>query len=136
MESNIKHSEEYNNKLNNIWESSIRCFESIFRQSEQGYKNISRNLLDELLKSCQDMEIQIIYFIVNSLLPNSIRIPKEMQIKLLNLLDIGSNLDYNTMNNISQPSSGTSSISRVCIENLFELCKYRTEEALKKGNKK
>jgi len=121
--------------MNNIWESSIRCFETIFRQSEQGYKNISRNLLEDLLKSCQDMEIQIIYFIVNSLLPNSLKIPKEMQIKLLNLLDIGSNFDYNTLNNISQTSISSSSISRVCIENLSKLCKYRTEENLKKDKK-
>jgi len=124
---------EINNLLNEIWESAIRCFECIFRQSEAGYKNVSRNLLEDLLKSCQDMEIQIINFIVNSLLPNSLKIPKEMQIKLLLLLDIGSNFDYNVLNNLTQTTTNTSSISRVCIENLFELCKFRTEESLKKG---
>lgn len=124
---------EYNNQMNEIWESSIRCFETIFRQSEAGYKNISRNLLEDLLKSCQEMEIQIINFIVNSLLPNSLKIPKEMQIKLLMLLDIGSNFDYNILNTITQSASISSSISRVCIENLFELCKFRSEESLKKG---
>lgn len=124
---------ENNNQMNEIWESAIRCFETIFRQSEAGYKNISRNLMEDLLKSCQDMEIQIINFIVNSLLPNSLKIPKEMQIKLLTLLDIGSNFDYNILNNLTQTATNTSSISRVCIENLFELCKYRTEESLKKG---
>lgn len=121
--------------MNSIWYSSIRCFETIFRQSEQGYKNISRNLLEDLLKSCQDMEIQIIFFIVNSLLPNSLKIPKEMQIKLLSLLDIGSNFDYNILNNIGQSSVNNSSVSRVCIENLFELCKYRSIENLKNGKK-
>jgi hypothetical protein len=130
---NILDCSENNNQMNEIWESAIRCFETIFRQSEAGYKNISRNLLEDILKSCQDMEIQIINFIVNSLLPNSLKIPKEMQIKLLTLLDIGSNFDYNVLNNLVQTSTSTSSISRVCIENLFELCKFRTEESLKKG---
>ena len=133
--SNLKETDNLNIEIqmNEIWGSSIRCFETIFRQSEIGYKNISRNLLEDLLKSCQEMEIQIINFIVNALLPNSIRIPKEMQIKLLTLLDIGSNFDYNILSNLSQTSTNTSSISRVCIENLFELCKYKSEESLKKG---
>lgn len=119
--------------LNNIWEATINCFETIFKQSEGGYKSISRNLLEELLKSCQEMEIQIINFIVNGLLPNSLKIPKEMQIKLLTLLDMGSNFDYNIFNMSSQTSSSSSSISRVCISNLFALCKYRSEDSLRKG---
>ena len=120
-------------KINEIWDLSTKCFESIFEQSEIGYKNISKNLLEDLLKSCQEIEIQIINFIVNALLPNSTKIPKEIQIKLLNLIDIGSNFDYNITTNILSPSINNSKISRVCIENLFELCKYRTEESLKKG---
>ena len=39
------------------------------------------------------MEISIINFIVNTLLPNSLYIEKKMQIQLLNLLDMGSNFD-------------------------------------------
>jgi hypothetical protein len=34
----------------------------------------------------------------------------------------------------TQNSTNLSSISRVCITNLFELCKFRSEESLKKGN--
>ena len=105
----------------------------IFKQSEGGYKNISRNILEELIRSCQEMEIQIINFIVNGLLPNSLKIPREMQIKLLNLLDLGCNFDYMSFNQNSQISANNSSISKVCITNLFELCKYRSEESLKKG---
>jgi hypothetical protein len=119
--------------VNNIWEATINCFETIFKQSEGGYKNITRTLLEELLKSCQEMEIQIINFIVNGLLPNSLKIPKEMQIKLLTLLDMGSNFDYNIFNLNTQSSSSSSNISRVCISNLFELCKFRSEESLRKG---
>ncbi len=129
-----KKTEEDNESLNEIWESTINCFETIFKQSEGGYKNISRNILEELIRSCQEMEIQIINFIVNGLLPNSLKIQKEMQIKLLNLLDLGCNFDYMSFNLNTQNSTNLSSISRVCITNLFELCKFRSEESLKKGN--
>ena len=75
------------------------------------------------------MKISIINFIVNVLLPNSLHIPKEMQIKLLTLLDIGSSLEYESNN--ESTGSVTSSISKVCISNLFELCRFRTPESLK-----
>jgi hypothetical protein len=119
--------------MNEVWEATISCFETIFRQSEGGYKTITKTIMEELFKSCQEMEIQIINFIVNGLLPNSLKIPKEMQIKLLTLLDIGSNFDYNRYNTSNQSSTTSSNISRVCISNLFELCKFRSEDSLKKG---
>ena len=73
------------------------------------------------------MEIQIINFIVNNLLPNSFKIPKTMQNKLLTLLDLGSVFDSHNNTTGSQALVFTS-ISRVFISNLFELCKYKPEE--------
>lgn len=133
-ENKIEIEEEENNEelrstdKNEVWEATINCFENIFKQSEGGYKNITRTLLDELLKSCQEMEVEVINFIVNDLLPHSLKIPKEKQIKLLNLLDLGCNFDYSTLNYNSQHAS---SISKVCISNLFELCQYKSEEKLR-----
>ena len=72
----------------------------------------------------------MINFIVNILLPNSLHITKQMHIRLLILLDIGSSLE-NESNNESS-GSVTSSISKVCISNLFELCKFKTPEVLKR----
>ena len=120
------------NNIENIWECLIESYEIIFKQSENGYKTIPKNILDELIKSCQEMEISIINFIVNTLLPNSLYIKKTMQIQLLNLLDMGSNFDYSNQNTSSSTSSLQSSISKVCISNLFELCKFKTEDNLKK----
>lgn len=112
---------------NEIWEATINCFENIFKQSEGGYKNITRTLIEDLLASCQEMEVQVVNFIVCDLLPHSLKIPKEKQIKLLSLLDLGCNFDYCTL---SYGSQSTSSISRVCIQNLFDLCRYKSEEIL------
>ena len=119
--------------INLIWEKLIEAYEYIFKQSENGYKIMtSKRNQEELIKSCQEMEISIINFIVNGLLPNSLHIPREMQIKLLNLLDMGSNFDYSASGTSSSASAITSSISKVCISNLFELCKYKTDESLRR----
>lgn len=131
---------EDNKKLiNNIWDSTIQCFENLFKQSEGGYKNIRRNLIDELFKSCQEMEVLIINFIVNDLLPHSLKIDKNKQIKLLNLLDLGCNCNYSISNfnttsasSSNAISSASSSISKVCISNLFNLCKFRSQESIRK----
>ena len=125
-DNNIEEIKTTNN--NEVWEALITCFENLFKQSEGGYKNITRTLVDELLKSCQEMEVLVINFIVKDLLPHSLKIPKEKQIKLLNLLDLGCNFDYNSTN-VSNSSSA--SISKVCMANLFDLCKYRSIEDLK-----
>lgn len=115
---------------NEIWEAAINCFEILFKQSEGGYKNITRSLIEDLLKSCQEMEVLVINFIVNHLLPHSLKIPKEKQIKLLNLLDLGCNFDYNSSSISGSVSSG--SISKVCISNLFDLCSFKNEELMRK----
>ena len=45
---------------------------------------------------------------------------------------MGSNFDYSNHNSSSTNSSLQSSISKVCISNLFELCKFKTENNLKR----
>ena len=133
----FKHIILYRNKEKNdisvLWEYLINAYETIFRQSEKGYK-IPQNKYqtDKLITSCQEMEIEIIDFIVNCLLPNSFDISKEKQIKLLNLLDMGSNFDYSSVQLSSSSSAISSSISKVCVSNLFGLCKYKSEDVLRK----
>ncbi len=129
--SNIEKGYSLNNNIK-IWEAVISCLEAIFKQVDGGFKNLDKHILDDLIRSCQEMEIQMINFIVNNLLPNSFKIPKSMQNKLLTLLDLGSVFDYhNTQSKSGQPVF--TSISRVFISNLFELCKYKTEESFING---
>ena len=87
---------------------------------------IDKLFIEELIKSCQEMEIQIINFIVNVLLPNAIYIGNSLQSKLLLLLDIGSNIDY------KESSNSSLSISKMCLNNLFNLCKYKNDDEIKK----
>ncbi len=113
-------------KNEDIWEKIIQLFTEIFKQSESGYKMIDKLFIEELIKSCQEMEIQIINFIVNVLLPNAIYIGNSLQSKLLSLLDIGSNIDY------KENSNSSLSISKMCLNNLFNLCKYKNDDEIKK----
>ena len=120
--------EKYN--IEEIWKAIIEAYDMIFRQRESVFKNMKKSHKELVSKSSSEMKISIINFIVNVLLPNSLHIPKQMQIRLLILLDIGSSLE-NESNNESS-GSVASSISKVCISNLFELCKFKTPEVLKR----
>ena len=120
--------EKYN--LEEIWKVIIEAYDMIFRQRDSVFKNMKKSHKELVSKSSSEMKISIINFIVNILLPNSLHINKQMQIRLLILLDIGSSLE-NESNNESS-GSVTSSISKVCISNLFELCKFKTPEVLKR----
>lgn len=116
--------------IEEIWTVLIEAYDMIFRQRESVFKNLKKSHKEWVSNSSSEMKISIINFIVNVLLPNSLHIPKEMQIRLLILLDIGSSLEYESRNESS--GSVTSSISKVCISNLFELCKFKTPETLKR----
>ena len=116
--------------IEEIWKVLIEAYDMIFRQRESVFKNLKKTHKELVANSSSEMKISIINFIVNVLLPNSLHIPKQMQIRLLILLDIGSSLEYESHNEFS--GSVTSSISKVCISNLFELCKFKTPEILKR----
>jgi hypothetical protein len=116
--------------IEEIWKVLIEAYDMIFRQRESVFKNLKKTHKEWVSNSSSEMKISIINFIVNVLLPNSLHIQKEMQIRLLILIDIGSSLEYESRNESS--GSVTSSISKVCISNLFELCKFKTPEILKR----
>jgi hypothetical protein len=69
--------------IEEIWRVLIEAYDMIFRQRESVFKNL-KNVHKELVSnSSSEMKISIINFIVNVLLPNSLHIQKEMQIRLL-----------------------------------------------------
>jgi hypothetical protein len=109
------------------WEELLNLFTQIFKQSENGYKNIDKLYLEELNKCSQEIEMLIINCIVKVLLPNSQNIKSNLQPKLLLLLDMGSNLEY---------KDSSLSISKMCLDNLFDFCKFKTNEELKKDFEK
>ena len=109
-----------------IWNRIINIYESVFKQTELGYKSIQRQYQDELMKASMEMEIDIINFIINTLIPNSLFLSHELQSRLLKLFDMGCNLDYSSFTNNS------TAISKICITNLFTLCRYKPKEEIVK----
>ena len=118
-----------NNNNEEIWLKLIEFCESIFRQSLIGFCSVHRIYQQDLIKSSVDIEIQIINFNVNILIPKSFYLSESIQSKLLNLLDLGCNLEYSSYNN------NLFEIRKICILNLFDLCQYHTESEIKRLNK-
>ena len=117
-----------NNNNEEIWLKLIEFFESIFRQSLIGFCSVHRIYQQDLIKCSVDIEIQIINFNVNILIPKSFYLSESIQSKLLNLLDLGCNLEYSSYNN------NLFEIRKICILNLFDLCQYHTESEIKRLN--
>ena len=108
-----------------IWLKIIECFESIFKQSFIGFCSVQRIYQQDIIKSSIDIEMQIINFNVNQLIPKSISLSELIQTKLLNLLDLGCNLEYTSFNN------NLFEIRKICIFNLFDICQYHSISEIK-----
>lgn len=109
-----------------IWNIILEYLEAAFKESNNGFKRISRAYQDELIKSIMRLEIAHISLLVNYLVPNSIFFSKEIQMKLCDLLDLAAHIDYSSV------SINSSSISKLCLSNLFHLSKYKSEEDIRK----
>ena len=117
-----------------IWLNIINLFTSVFKQSEVGFKGINRVYQETVIRSSMEMEIEIINFIVDVLFPHSLFLSQQIQMKLLTLLDMGCNVDYSSYNYNTSLNVNSSTISQICILNLFELCSYKSNEDILKEN--
>lgn len=117
-----------------VWEATISCFEAVFKNTEQICKESenfqSNSVAEELIQSCQETNIEITGFILSTLIPHSFSINKSMQSRLFTLID----LDFESFSVNSASQTNHSSFSRVCISNLFELCRFKPDDTNKKGN--
>jgi hypothetical protein len=94
---------------------------------------------DDVIKSSQDLDVQVINFIINSLLPHAHKLGKKFEHTLVSIIDKGCNgyLDaistsgLNMFGSSSTVLAKSNSLSTYCFDNLFELCSYKQ---LRKGN--
>lgn len=102
---------------------------------------------DSVIKSSQNLDVQIINFIINSLLPHASKLGKKFEHTLVSIIDHGCNgyLDAMTTSGMSMFTTSSTllgqsnSLSTYCFDNLFELCSYKPtkgELAYSKNNKK
>ena len=84
---------------------------------------------DAVIKSSQDLDVQVINFIINSLLPHAYKLGKKFEHTLVSIIDKGCNgyLDamstsgLNIFGSSSTVLAKSNSYSNYCFNNLFEL---------------
>ena len=97
---------------------------------------------DAVIKSSQDLDVQVINFIINSLLPHAYKLGKKFEHTLVSIIDKGCNGYLDTMSTSGLNIFGSSSTalaksnyySTYCFGNLFELCSYKQNRAFKSPN--
>lgn len=90
---------------------------------------------DDVIKSSQDLDVQVINFIINSLLPHANKLGKKFEHTLVSIIDNGCNGYLDTMSTSGLNMFGSSStvlvqsnsLSTYCFDNLFELCSYKKD---------
>jgi hypothetical protein len=88
---------------------------------------------DAIIKSSQDLDVQVINFIINTLLPHAYKLGKKYEHTLVSIIDKGCNGYIDSMSTSGMNMFGSSStvlaqsnsLSTYCFDNLFELCSYK-----------
>lgn len=115
---------------NMVWLYTMDLIKEIMKVTESSLIGIDKQLAEEVLKKSQDLDINIMNFILKVLLPMSSTISKERQQQLVNLIDSGctsiySSLAYSPRTNIR---FGNDSLSKFCISTLIELCSCESSD--------
>ena len=121
------------NNINEIILSALDLFEIMFNQSCEGYKSINNVHLPIVNEVYQQMEIELINFIVNKFLFYFLFISdneeqeqfKKMEEKIIKIIKLSCDISYNNLNN-----SSNESLNQICIKELFNICKYKSNEEL------
>jgi hypothetical protein len=121
------------NNINEIILSALDLFEIMFNQSCEGYKSINNAHLPIVNEVYQQMEIELINFIINKFLFYFLIISdneeqeqfKKMEEKIIKIIKLSCNISYNNLNN-----SSIESLNQICIKELFNICKYKSNEEL------
>ena len=97
---------------------------------------------DAVIKSSQDLDVQVINFIINALLPHAYKLGKKFEHTLVSIIDKGWNgyLDamstsgLNIFGSSSTVLAKSNSYSTYWFDNLFELWSYKQNRAFKSPN--
>ena len=124
--------------INNIYEIfslTLDLFEVIFKQSVEGFDSIKKSYLPIVNEVYQQMEIESISFIINKFIfyilyilgDEDPEILEKLKEKIINNIKLCCDISYNndTIKDISQDI-----LNQVCVTELFELCRYRSNEEI------
>ena len=116
-----------------VWKIVMEFLEETLVTRGEKVDEINKQIQADIMKCSQELDMQVMNFIINSMLPNCSEVSKHLQHKLIAIIDSGCNsyhvnyaghgASFAGGGGSSAPSAGNS-LSRYCISNLFELCRY------------
>jgi hypothetical protein len=124
--------------INNIYEIftlTLDLFEIIFKQSVEGFDEIKKSYLPFINEVYQQMEIESISFIINKLVfyilfilgDEDPEIFEKLKEKIINVIKLCCEISYN---NDSIKNISPDILNQICLTELFELCRYRSNEEI------
>ena len=134
----MEHDQEFNTL---VWKVTLQLLQQILNVPDHLLNQLSKPLLEEVLKKTQDLNMQLMNFIVKTLLPYSSSRAKPLKAirhQLISIIDRGCYNYYSEMNlnnhptntqNINHIVSSAGTLSQYCINNLFDLCEYYSDFA-------
>ncbi|OMJ79666.1 hypothetical protein SteCoe_20288 [Stentor coeruleus] len=107
----------------NCWDKMLEVLEQLLLPEEKVLNALGRNALDEMMRTSEKLDIKIIEFIKEHLIPQSMNMQATIQWRLISLLDNGCENYYQQSTNFESPEQ--ESFSSACLSGLFELSKLR-----------
>ena len=111
-----------------VWSQTIKIVKEILKINESSVASLEKHLIEEVIKKSQDMDMNMMNFILKTLLPSSKNAGKERQEELISLIDNGCNLNYASLS-ASSSRPGNDQLSKFCIYTLIDLCQAEEKEA-------
>jgi hypothetical protein len=114
-----------------VWDRVIPLVKNNLLFNPEKVADHNKAVVEDVVKSSQDLDMQVMNFITNSLLPNcGDIIDKDFQQNLVSIIDNGCNSVYSVQKLSSSNQSSSSlfgnSLSKYCLNNLFELCRHQS----------
>ncbi len=113
------------------WTHTMKLIKEILGVSESALRGLDKSLAEEVVKKSQELDISMVHFILQVLLPSSAHTTKERQQELVGLIDNGCTAIYSsfTQSSASLSRSKGDSLSKFCTSTLLGLCANEQTEA-------
>jgi len=113
-----------------VWQRILHLLRNTLLFNPELIINHNKAVVEDVVKSSQELDMQAMNFITNSLLPNCSDInDKDFQTSLVAIIDNGCNSVYSSSRLSGSHAQFTgpfgNSLSKYCLNNLFELCRYQ-----------
>ena len=120
-----------------VWDRMITMLQTTLLFDFERVKDHNKSVMVEVAKCSQDLDMQVMNFILNCLLPNSARAQSNQKSKssqeaqrileqsLVQIIDRGCSSSQSMTSSSFGSTLGGSSLSKYCFNNMFELCRYQ-----------